>query len=93
MVRLANAYWALGHFPARFKEVRTVILCKPGKLSYSNLGAWWSIVLLNIIGKLIESLIAKRLSWAAEEYKLFPDIQMGARPGRSTEIVLELFIV
>ena len=34
--------------------------------------------------------MAKRLSQAAEEYKLLPDTQMGARPGRSTEIALEL---
>jgi len=38
VVRLANAYWALGHFPARFKEAQIVILRKPGKPSYSNLG-------------------------------------------------------
>jgi len=92
VARLANACWALGHFLARFKEARTVVLRKPGKPSYSNPGAWWPIVLLNTIGKLIKSLIAKRLSWAAEEYKLFPDTQIGARPGRLTEIALELFI-
>ena len=45
---------------------------------------------MNIIGKLIESLMAKRLSQAAEEHKLLPDTQMGARPGRSTETALEL---
>jgi len=39
VVRLVNAYWALGHFPARFKEARIVVLRKPGKPSYSNLGA------------------------------------------------------
>jgi len=38
VARLANACWALGHFPARFKEARIVILHKPGKPSYSNLG-------------------------------------------------------
>jgi len=92
VARLANACWALGHFPARFKEAQIVVLCKPGKPSYSNLGAWRPIVLLNTIGKLIESFIAKRLSRAAEEYKLLPDTQIGARPGRSTKTVLELFI-
>jgi hypothetical protein len=34
--------------------------------------------------------MAKRLSQAAEEHKLLPDTQMGARPGRSTETALEL---
>ena len=34
--------------------------------------------------------MAKRLSQAAEEHRLLPDTQMGARPGRSTETALEL---
>ena len=93
VARLANAYWALGHFPARFKKARTIVLCKPGKPSYSNPGTWRPIALLNTIGKLIKSLITKRLSWAIEEYKLFPDTQMGARPDRSTETALELLTV
>src|SRR6187402_3869362 len=62
VAQLANACWALGHFPARFKEARTVVLRKPGKPSYSEPGAWRPIALLNTIGKLIESLMAKRLS-------------------------------
>ena len=45
---------------------------------------------MNTIGKLIESLMAGRLSQAAEKYKLFLDMEMGARPGRSTETALEL---
>ena len=73
VAQLANACWALGHFSARFKKAQIVILCKPDKLLYSNPGAWRPIALLNTIGKLIESLMAKRLSQAAEEYKLLPD--------------------
>ena len=38
IVWLANVYWALGHFPARFKEVQIIVLRKPGKSSYNNLG-------------------------------------------------------
>ena len=70
MAQLANACWALGHFSARYKEARTIVLCKPGKPSYSNPGAWRPIALLNTIGKLIKLLMAKRLSQAAEKYKL-----------------------
>ena len=38
VAQLTNACWALGHFPARFKEARTVVLYKLGKPSYSDLG-------------------------------------------------------
>jgi hypothetical protein len=34
--------------------------------------------------------MAKRLSDLAERYKLLPDEQMGARPGRSVDTALEL---
>lgn len=90
VVQLANACWALRHFLARFKEARTVVLRKPSKPSYSDLGAWRPIALLNTIGKLIESLMAKRLSQAAKEHKLLLDTQIGARPGRLTKTALEL---
>ena len=62
VAQLANACWALRHFLARFKKVQIVILRKLGKPLYSNPGAWRPIALLNTIGKLIESLMAKRLS-------------------------------
>ena len=92
VVQLANAYWALGYFPARFKEARTVVLRKPGKPSYSDPGAWRPIALLNTIGKLIESLITKRLSQATKKYKLLSDTQIETRLGRSTKIILKLLI-
>ena len=87
---LAIACWALGHYPQQFKEARTIILQKPGKPKYSDPGAWRPIALLSTIGKVIESLIAKRLGRVAEENHLLLDTQMGARAGRSTEIALEL---
>lgn len=68
------------------------MLRKPGKPSYSKPGAWRLIALLNTISKLIESLMARRLSQAAEEHGLFPNTQMGARPSRLTETALKLLI-
>src|SRR3979490_1348971 len=90
MAGLATACWALGHYPQRFKEARPITLRKPQKPKYSDPGAWRPIALLSTIGKVIESLIAKRLGRVAEENHLLPDTQMGARAGRSTEIALEL---
>jgi hypothetical protein len=87
---LAIACWKLGHYPQQFKEARTITLRKPEKPKYSDPGAWRPIALLSTIGKVIETLIAKRLGKAAEENHLLPDTQMGARAGRSTETALEL---
>jgi hypothetical protein len=41
---------------------------------------------------LIEAAAAKRLRDAAETHILFSDFQIGARPGRFTEIAFEFFI-
>jgi hypothetical protein len=90
VAQLVNICWVLEYFLVRFKETRTVVLYKPGKSLYSDPGAWRLIVLLNIIGKLIESLVTKRLSRTVEKYKLLPDTQIRTRSGRSTKTALEL---
>jgi len=90
IANLASACWKHSHYPQQFKEARTIVLRKPRKPIYTDLGAWRPIALINTIGKVIEALIARRLSAIAKEYHLLPDIQMGGRKGRSTETALEL---
>jgi hypothetical protein len=48
---------------------------KPGKPDYSMLGAYHPISLLNTLGKLLEAVIAKRLSFHAETCGLLLDTQ------------------
>ena len=67
-----------------------LVKCKLFAAKYSDPGAWRPIALLSTIGKVIETLIAKRIGKVAEENHLLPDTQMGARVGRSTETALEL---
>ena len=70
---LATRCWKLGHYPHSLKRARTITLRKLGKPLYSNLGAWRPIALLNTIGKIIETLVARRLSKAVEEHHLLLD--------------------
>jgi hypothetical protein len=65
-----------------------VVLRKPGKPDYSLPGAYRPISLLNTLGKLLEAVMARRLSFFAEKYGLLPDTQFGGRPGRTTEQAL-----
>jgi len=44
------------------------------------------------IGKVIETLAARRLSTLAEQEGLLPDSQMGNRTNRSTKTALELLV-
>jgi exonuclease III len=79
-----------GHHPRPFKHSITVVLKKPQKPDYTKPGAYRPIALLNTLAKALEALVAKRISKEAEARGLLPDSQMGARPGRSTTLALEL---
>lgn len=78
----------LSYYPRRWKRARIVVLRKPGKPDYSTPGAYRPISLLNTLGKLLEAVVAKRLSYYAETHGLLPDTQFGGRPGRNTEQAL-----
>ena len=78
----------LGHHPQRWKVAKIVVLRKPGKSDYTLPGAYRPISLLNTLGKLLEAVVARRLSHYTEKYNLLPDTQFGGRPGRTTEQAL-----
>jgi hypothetical protein len=90
LTALLNQCWAAEYFPKRFRAARTIVLRKPNKPDYSDPGAWRPIALKSTLGKVMESVMAQRLSSLAEQHKLLPDNQMGNRKNRSTETALEL---
>jgi hypothetical protein len=78
----------LGYHPQRWRRAKIVVLRKPVKPDYAVPGAYRPISLLNTLGKLLEAVIAPRLSYLAEKHGLLPDTQFGGRPGRTTEQAL-----
>jgi exonuclease III len=92
MQSLITAVIKLSYFPQRFRSARTIVLRKPRKPDYSDPGAWRPIALLSTIGKLIETLLARRLGALAEQEGLLPDTQMGNRRNRSTDTALDLLL-
>jgi len=56
---LANSYITLWHWPHHFKELVSIIIPKPGKLAYNTSKAFWPIVLLYMLDKLIEKMIGR----------------------------------
>ncbi|KDR80491.1 hypothetical protein GALMADRAFT_136966 [Galerina marginata CBS 339.88] len=54
-LRIANGCLEHSHWPSAFKDLLSVIIPKPGKPSYSTLKSFRPIVLLNTLGKLIET--------------------------------------
>jgi hypothetical protein len=91
LTALLNQCWKAGYYPKRFRTARTIVLRKPDR-DYSDPGAWRPIALLSTLGKVLESVMACRLSELAEQHQLLPSTQMGNRKNRSTETALELLI-
>lgn len=90
LAELCNACISLGYHPKGFKESITIILKKPQKPRDDTPKAYRPIAPLNTMGKLLEKLVAKRISKSAEDHNLLPAEQMGARPNRSTIYAVEL---
>ena len=68
-----------------------MVLRKLGKPDYSNPAVYRPIALLNIIGKVLEAVVARKISNLAEDINLLPDEQYGTRLDRSVEdMLLEL---
>jgi len=91
---LATGCLRLGWFPPQFKEARTVVLQKPGKppAAYQTPGGYRPIVLLPTIGKVIEAIVAARVTEAAEANGLLPGEQIGNRANMSTELAVRLVV-
>jgi hypothetical protein len=86
--KIFNASVILGHYPRIWKTASIIAIRKPGKADYSVPGSYRPISLLNTLGKLLESVIARRLTYWAEAHRLLPESQFGGRPGRTTEQAL-----
>lgn len=88
LTRVFNQSLRLGYCPAHFRESTTVVLRKPGKSNYTVPKAYRPIALLNTIGKVMDAIIARRLSYLTETHCVLPETHMGGRKMRSTDHAL-----
>lgn len=79
-----------GIHPQAWKESITVALRKPGKGDYSQPKAYRPIALLNTMGKLMESVLAVRLSYWMESSQLIPRDHIGGRKLAGVEGAIHL---
>ena len=77
MQSLITAVIKLSYFLQCFQLAQTIVLQKPQKPDYLDLGAWRLIALLSTIGKLIETLLACKLGALVEQEGLLSNTQMG----------------
>jgi ribonuclease HI len=79
-----------GVLPSQWKHAKIIPLKKPGKDNYTLAKAWRPISLLATLGKILESVMAERISYIVETYGLLPTNHFGARKQRSAEQALLL---
>ncbi|OAQ59004.2 endonuclease/exonuclease/phosphatase [Pochonia chlamydosporia 170] len=79
-----------GVVPHQWKSARIIPLKKPDKGDYTVAKAWRPISLLSTLGKIMEAVVAERISYAVETSGLLPANHFGARKRRSAEQALLL---
>jgi exonuclease III len=79
-----------GVLPHQWRHAKIIPLKKPGKEDYTIAKSWRPISLLATLGKILESVVAERISHAVETYGLLPTNHFGARKQRSAEQALLL---
>jgi hypothetical protein len=79
-----------GTLPTQWRNAKIIPLKKPNKGDYTAGKAWRPISLLSTLGKVLESVVAERISHAVETFGLLPTNHFGARKKRSTEQALLL---
>ena len=84
IINIANIYINLGHWPDYFKYLSTIIIPKPNKLSYDHAKMFHPIILLNMLGKLIEKVIAKRIQFTVTKNNFIHPCQLGGLKSKST---------
>lgn len=92
VLKLYQASLDLKYVPQQWRTAKIVVLRKPNKPDYSKPKTYKSISLLETISKGLEAVVARRLSYLAETYRLLPENHFGGRPKRSVEQALNLLV-
>ena len=71
-----------GHYPLAWRTARVIALRKPGKSSYTLPRSYRPISLLPALGKILESIVMRRLMRSLESRGCLSTVQSGFRAGR-----------
>jgi len=87
-----NTSLRLQYCPKAFKHSVVVALRKPGKDDYSAPKSYRPIALMNTLGKVLDTVLARRIQFWAESRKLFPETHIGGRKALSCEHGIHLLL-
>jgi len=88
LARIFNQSLQLGYCPISFQASITAVLRKPGKANYAVPKAYRPIALLNTISKVMDAVVAQRLSYHIKTHHVLPLTHIGGRKRQSTEHAL-----
>ena len=83
VLKLMNSIWCSGWFPTSWRHSIIIPVPKPGKPG-NKVDSYRPIQLTSCICKIMERMIAKRLSWYIDDARLLSNFQSAFRKGRST---------
>jgi hypothetical protein len=85
---LFQACFQFSHHPLHLKQSSTVALRKHSKGDYSAPADWQHVVHLATLGKVLETVMASKITGLSVEYGLLPSQHMGTSPQRPTDTAL-----
>ncbi|EEA25056.1 reverse transcriptase, putative [Talaromyces marneffei ATCC 18224] len=93
LYEIYNACVRKGYNPSHFQRSITVVLRKGGTdRDYRTPKAYRPVALLNTLGKFLEAIIARRISYAMETEGLLPKSHLGGRKGISTDHAIQIIL-
>jgi ribonuclease HI len=85
LTSIFNACLRIGCFPLLWKIARIKIIPKPAKEDYGDVNAYRPIGLLPVLGKILEKLLVKRISWKFHRLNKLSKQQFGFTQQKSAE--------
>ena len=89
---LIYQWLANGYHPLQWQRMIAIALKKPKKPDYTQPRAYCLITLLKYMGKLLEKVVACRLTYLTGQYNLISGSQFGGRANTSTSDAILIFV-
>ncbi|KAJ8910377.1 hypothetical protein NQ315_012824 [Exocentrus adspersus] len=91
MLQLMNTFYGQARFPDEWKQARLTLIHKPGK-NQQVASSYRPICLLNVLGKVYESILTQKLQRELDRVGGLSDTQFGFRKGKTTIDAVELVV-
>jgi ribonuclease HI len=89
---LFNKCLRAAYYPKAWKLAEVVMIPKPGKKDLSSCRSYRPIALISCLGKGLERLVARRMTWSALRGRLISPQQAGALPKRAATDLVAAFV-